>query len=163
MHRGKSPQATSPRDRTILYGQSRMMDTHLHATQVTGMDTPPRITRRQTSGRPSPTTTAGHRLDIASDPHSMETQRSETQRSEIQRSEIQPADSQPAADRSDAGSTAEARGAYLGIQFECCGVYGRIYKRADGLAYAGHCPRCIKPITIGIRPGGTDCRFFRVR
>lgn len=67
-----------------------------------------------------------------------------------------------ATDPQSADAETNHRGAFLGIQFECCGAYGRIYKRADGKAYAGHCPRCVKPVTIAIRPGGTSARFFRV-
>lgn len=52
---------------------------------------------------------------------------------------------------------------YLGIQFDCCGVYARIYRTAKGDAYAGHCPRCLRPIRFRIEPGGRGNRFFRAR
>lgn len=52
---------------------------------------------------------------------------------------------------------------YLGINFSCCGVYARIYKTARGDAYAGHCPRCLKPIRVPIGPGGTNQRIFRTK
>lgn len=49
---------------------------------------------------------------------------------------------------------------FLGIQFACCGTYARVYINRDGTAYEGNCPRCLRPVRIGIAPGGTDQRFF---
>ena len=39
----------------------------------------------------------------------------------------------------------------------------RVYKRADGKAYAGHCPRCLAHLVVAIGRGGTSKRFFRAR
>jgi len=50
---------------------------------------------------------------------------------------------------------------FLGIKFECCGVYARIYQNKDGTAYVGRCPKCMRPIRINIGAGGTNNRFFR--
>ena len=52
---------------------------------------------------------------------------------------------------------------FLGIQFDCCGVYARIYRSATVAAYAGACPRCGRPVEIPIGQGGTGSRFFTVR
>ena len=52
---------------------------------------------------------------------------------------------------------------FLGITFECCNVYARIYKNKDGTAYVGRCPRCMRPIRVPIGEGGTGQRFFRGR
>ena len=50
---------------------------------------------------------------------------------------------------------------FLGILFDCCGVYGRIYLNKDNTAYVGRCPRCMRPIKIKIGENGTGQRFFR--
>ena len=50
---------------------------------------------------------------------------------------------------------------FLGIWFECCHVYGRLYKNKDGTAYVGRCPRCLRSFRVKVGNGGTDRRFFR--
>ena len=52
---------------------------------------------------------------------------------------------------------------FLGIYFECCRVYGRLYQNAEGTAYAGGCPSCGKRLRVAIGDGGTGRRFFRAR
>ena len=51
---------------------------------------------------------------------------------------------------------------FLGIMFECCHVYGRLYKNKEGTHYIGKCPRCLKPVKIRIGENGTNERFFKV-
>ncbi|MEM8873978.1 MAG: hypothetical protein AAGD32_06935 [Planctomycetota bacterium] len=51
---------------------------------------------------------------------------------------------------------------FLSIRFDCCQTYSRIYLTKDGKRYAGHCPKCAKPVSIRVGPGGTDCRTFSV-
>ncbi|TWT42918.1 hypothetical protein [Botrimarina hoheduenensis] len=49
---------------------------------------------------------------------------------------------------------------FLGVTFECCGVYTRIYRNKNGDAYVGRCPRCLASLTVGIGPGGQSGRFY---
>ena len=50
---------------------------------------------------------------------------------------------------------------FLGIWFDCCHVYGRIYKTKDGKMYTGRCPKCLRPVRVQVGEGGTNQRFFR--
>lgn len=52
---------------------------------------------------------------------------------------------------------------YLSVLFECCGMYQRVYRDADGSAYSGRCPRCGSPVSFRVGASGTSSRFFRVR
>jgi len=49
---------------------------------------------------------------------------------------------------------------YVGVRFQCCGIYQRIYVNKDGTAYEGRCPKCTKPVRLRIGEGGTTNRFF---
>ena len=51
---------------------------------------------------------------------------------------------------------------FLGIVFDCCGVYARVYVNRDGTAYTGRCPRCGKSIVVRIAEDGSADRFLRV-
>lgn len=53
-----------------------------------------------------------------------------------------------------------ARSNYLGIMFNCCNIYARIYKNKEGTAYVGHCPKCMRKIRVPIGEGGTGQRIF---
>ena len=50
---------------------------------------------------------------------------------------------------------------FIGIWFDCCGVYGRLYKTKDGTMYRGRCPKCLRPAFVRVGEGGTNQRFFR--
>jgi len=52
---------------------------------------------------------------------------------------------------------------FIGVQFECCNVYVRVYRRRDGTHYQARCPRCGKSVRFEVAEGGTGSRFFRVR
>ena len=50
---------------------------------------------------------------------------------------------------------------YIGVLFECCKAYQRIYINREGTAYVGRCPKCFRNLRIEVGPGGTDARIFR--
>lgn len=49
---------------------------------------------------------------------------------------------------------------FLGVIFQCCKVYSRLYVNKNKTAYSGACPRCGKRLELKIGPHGTDSRFF---
>lgn len=51
-------------------------------------------------------------------------------------------------------------GAFLGVTFDCCRVYARIYPNRAGDAYKGRCPKCGGAVRVLIGPGGSSSRFF---
>ena len=65
------------------------------------------------------------------------------------------------ADEPAAESAKMAGRRWIGMQFECCGCYSRIYRNAKGTAYLGNCPRCGRSVRVRVGPGGTSHRFFR--
>lgn len=50
---------------------------------------------------------------------------------------------------------------WIGIKFDCCGTYSRIYRNREGTAYEGFCPKCTARIRVPIGPHGTTQRIFR--
>ncbi|NIQ02958.1 MAG: hypothetical protein GWM98_08940 [Nitrospinaceae bacterium] len=52
---------------------------------------------------------------------------------------------------------------FIGILFECCNVYRRIYINKDETAYEGRCPRCYGKVKVLIAPDGTEQRIFTAR
>ena len=52
---------------------------------------------------------------------------------------------------------------FLGVHFQCCNVYSRVYVNKEGTRYEGSCPRCGKRVEMKIGSGGTDNRFFSAR
>lgn len=50
---------------------------------------------------------------------------------------------------------------WLGIHFECCGVYARVYRNREATMYHGRCPQCLRRVRILVGPDGTGARFFR--
>ena len=49
---------------------------------------------------------------------------------------------------------------FLGVMFQCCRVYSRVYINKQNTAYTGMCPRCGKRVEFKVGREGTDSRFF---
>jgi hypothetical protein len=52
---------------------------------------------------------------------------------------------------------------YIGMFFECCHVYTRVYRRPGETCYIARCPRCLRSTRIQVAPDGTNTRFLRAR
>ena len=52
---------------------------------------------------------------------------------------------------------------WVGIRFECCNVYARVYRNREGTAYTGRCPHCLREVRLQVGPGGTEARFFKAQ
>jgi hypothetical protein len=63
---------------------------------------------------------------------------------------------------SKADSASGERRPFLGVRFACCGMYCRIYRNKSKSAYEGRCPKCAKPVRVGIGSEGSSSRFFEV-
>jgi hypothetical protein len=61
---------------------------------------------------------------------------------------------------SDAKSSSHSPRPFLGIRFECCRTYGRIYRNDAQTAYCGQCPKCGGRVNVPIGSGGSSARFF---
>jgi hypothetical protein len=49
---------------------------------------------------------------------------------------------------------------FIGVKFNCCGIYVRIYINKEGTLYEGHCPKCFRPVKFKVGESGTSHRFF---
>ncbi|NOX57296.1 MAG: hypothetical protein GXP29_00360 [Planctomycetes bacterium] len=49
---------------------------------------------------------------------------------------------------------------WIGVRFECCDVYVRVYRDPSGTVYEGRCPRCMQVVRARVGPEGTSSRFF---
>ncbi len=49
---------------------------------------------------------------------------------------------------------------FIGIKFDCCNVYNRVYMNKEKMAYEGRCPRCLRKISVKISKDGVSTRFF---
>ncbi|MCK6455660.1 MAG: hypothetical protein L6Q92_03910 [Phycisphaerae bacterium] len=66
-------------------------------------------------------------------------------------------------DGPDASESTPPARRWIGVHFECCGVYARIYRLPSGTAYEGFCPRCARRVRVRVDADGTEARFFRAR
>jgi hypothetical protein len=66
--------------------------------------------------------------------------------------------------RTGSGSSkgpAARRRLWVGVHFECCGVYQRIYREPEVPFYEGQCPQCGRRVTMRVGPDGVSSRIFK--
>ena len=51
---------------------------------------------------------------------------------------------------------------FVGIIYDCCNAYGRVYLNRKGTAFRGQCPRCLKSVVLRVSEDGSTERFLRV-
>ena len=61
----------------------------------------------------------------------------------------------------DAAESAGQDRPWIGVNFDCCGVYARIYRNHEGTLYRGRCPKCLAQVEVRVGRGGTSQRIFR--
>ena len=64
----------------------------------------------------------------------------------------------------DTNEQQSAQRKFIGIWFECCHTYGRLYKNKEGNLYTGRCPKCLRMAQIRVdstSEKATNRRFFR--
>lgn len=49
---------------------------------------------------------------------------------------------------------------YINMYFKCCNAYARIFLNRAGTAFAGHCPKCARPVRIEVGEGGSSSQFW---
>jgi hypothetical protein len=49
---------------------------------------------------------------------------------------------------------------FIGVKFNCCGIYVRVYINKEGTGYEGRCPKCFRPVKFKIGGEGVSHRFF---
>lgn len=49
---------------------------------------------------------------------------------------------------------------YIGVLFKCCGIYTRVYRRAEQKVYQARCPRCLRAAQVRVGEKGTNARIF---
>lgn len=64
-------------------------------------------------------------------------------------------------DRVGAGPREGSARPWIGIHFECCNVYVRVYRKPGEQQYVGLCPMCGNKATLQVGPGGVNARTFR--
>jgi len=52
---------------------------------------------------------------------------------------------------------------WIGVMFECCSIYSRLYRAPDARVYRGRCPGCLRTLHLPLGEDGTESRQFRAK
>jgi hypothetical protein len=66
------------------------------------------------------------------------------------------------AEDKDKGEEGAPTRQFIGVNWECCKIYSRIYLNRKGTAFVGWCPKCARRVQINVSPVGSKSRFFNV-
>jgi len=62
------------------------------------------------------------------------------------------------------GSEQPLRRKFIGVLFDCCNIYRRIYLNDEETAYEGKCPACSRSVRMIIDPSSSNSqRFYRIK
>ncbi|MCB9852885.1 MAG: hypothetical protein H6819_07295 [Phycisphaerales bacterium] len=64
------------------------------------------------------------------------------------------------ADAHEAPSANGVHRVWVGVYYECCAAYSRVYRRADEMCYRGRCPECGAAVSIQVGPKGIRARML---
>lgn len=75
-------------------------------------------------------------------------------------------DGEPAGHTANCGAPAARGGSasrrpWIGIHFECCDVYQRVYRKPEDDHYLGFCPKCGRKIRLRVSADGVNAKFLR--
>ncbi|HPF41473.1 MAG TPA: hypothetical protein PK093_22790 [Phycisphaerae bacterium] len=59
-----------------------------------------------------------------------------------------------------ADSATSSHRVWVGVYYECCAAYARVYRRPDDLRYQGRCPECGASVSIRVGPNGIAARML---
>lgn len=54
----------------------------------------------------------------------------------------------------------KARKRFIGVKFDCCQVYTRIYANKDETSFEGRCPKCLRKVSIKTHKKGVNLKWF---
>ena len=57
------------------------------------------------------------------------------------------------------GRTSRGR-LWVGVYYECCSTYARVYRRPDEMCYRGRCPDCGARVSIRVGPKGIAAKML---
>ena len=57
-------------------------------------------------------------------------------------------------------ATVDSDRVWLGIYYECCLAYSRVYRRRNELSYRGRCPKCGARVSIRVGPQGIAAKML---
>jgi hypothetical protein len=58
------------------------------------------------------------------------------------------------------GNDSDPARVWIGVYYECCETYSRVYRKKSEMAYRGRCPKCGMAINVRVGPHGVSSRIL---